>query len=253
MGGVNGTGGIRPIFDAGHLAVVHAVNAPGASHSHFTAQDGVERTSPRDMEAAACAPRAIRWPRSGVGLSAALPLSLAGPLNPRTSNFRSVARHVLSSTSGATVTERRSALEAIYAGAPRTTAVGAAGISTFGALEELSAYREGDLIGDRVADGAGWARIYGREPAPKRSGPPRGRRVSILLRHERSTPAHTDARGSDVYNLSLSERRAESVRRYLIELSGSAAWPTQLADDTARSGAWLQGSARRVVSGTPLP
>ena len=38
--------GLKPIFDAGQMAVIHATGSPGNSRSHFAAQDTVERAAP---------------------------------------------------------------------------------------------------------------------------------------------------------------------------------------------------------------
>jgi outer membrane protein OmpA-like peptidoglycan-associated protein len=50
---------------------------------------------------------------------------------------------------------------------------------------------------------------------------------------------HTDAKGSDVYNLDLSDRRAKSVQAFLIELTStpSSSWRLVSARSSSRTSA----------------
>jgi uncharacterized protein (DUF1501 family) len=77
---------LKPLFDAGELAFVHAVGSPHPTRSHFEAQDYMETATPgehrRDGWLARCVPgapagSALRLPR--VALSPRTPLALRGP------------------------------------------------------------------------------------------------------------------------------------------------------------------------------
>src|SRR5262245_16954484 len=79
-------GSLKPIYDAGHLAVVQAVGSPDATRSHFDAQDYMESGSPGNKSVSdgwlnrylQYAPAANASPFRGVALSSTLPRSLAG-------------------------------------------------------------------------------------------------------------------------------------------------------------------------------
>ncbi len=81
-------GSLKPIFDARHLAIVHAVGSPDNTRSHFDAQDYMESATPgvkstsdgwlnRCLQANA-ADALEPSPFRGVALSAQLPRSLQG-------------------------------------------------------------------------------------------------------------------------------------------------------------------------------
>jgi len=77
---------LKPLWDAGTLALVHAVGAPDPTRSHFDAQ--------RSMEAAGSSPASSGWldrhlaaagaagTFAGVAMGSRSPLSLAGPVPP---------------------------------------------------------------------------------------------------------------------------------------------------------------------------
>jgi uncharacterized protein (DUF1501 family) len=79
-------GALKPAFDAGELAFVHAVGSPHPTRSHFEAQDYMETATPgerrRDGWLGRCLPDqaegdSLRLPR--VALSPRTPLALRGP------------------------------------------------------------------------------------------------------------------------------------------------------------------------------
>ncbi len=84
----------KPLFDQGHLAIIHAAGSPDNTRSHFDAQDYMETGTPgvkatedgwlnrAIRDASANAPAATAGPVSpfrAVALSTALPRTLAGP------------------------------------------------------------------------------------------------------------------------------------------------------------------------------
>ena len=77
---------LKPIYDAGHLAVVHAVGSPDSTRSHFDAQDYMESGSPGNKSVSdgwlnrylQATPSTASAPFRAVALSAALPRTLAG-------------------------------------------------------------------------------------------------------------------------------------------------------------------------------
>ncbi|HEX6466020.1 MAG TPA: DUF1501 domain-containing protein [Terriglobales bacterium] len=84
----------KPLFDQGHLAIIHAAGSPDNTRSHFDAQDYMETGTPgvkatedgwlnrAIRDASANAPAATTGPVSpfrAVALSTALPRTLAGP------------------------------------------------------------------------------------------------------------------------------------------------------------------------------
>src|SRR4029077_20537622 len=77
---------LKPIYDAGKLAIVHAVGSPDPTRSHFDAQDYMESGTPGRKATGdgwlnrALAPEAIglRSPVRAVSLGAALPRALRG-------------------------------------------------------------------------------------------------------------------------------------------------------------------------------
>lgn len=83
-----GLAALKPIYDAGHIAVIHAVGSPDPSRSHFDAQDFMESAVPGDKTVAtgwlartiaACPEdRAKITPMRAVSLTSTLPRSLQG-------------------------------------------------------------------------------------------------------------------------------------------------------------------------------
>ena len=82
---------LKPVYDAGHLAVVHACGSPDSSRSHFDAQDYMESAVPGDKTVtngwlartlAACPEdRAKVTPLRAVSMTSILPRSLHGDLD----------------------------------------------------------------------------------------------------------------------------------------------------------------------------
>jgi uncharacterized protein (DUF1501 family) len=83
---------LKPLWDQGHLAIVHASGSPDPSRSHFDAQDYMESGTPgvkatvdgwlnRALQAqdAAC-PSCTHSPFRAVSLGAQVPRTLAGPI-----------------------------------------------------------------------------------------------------------------------------------------------------------------------------
>src|SRR5438067_3247633 len=78
---------LKPIYDEGHLAVVHAVGSPDSTRSHFDAQDYMEAGAPGNKSVSdgwlnrclQVKPQNDATPFRAVALSATLPRSLAGP------------------------------------------------------------------------------------------------------------------------------------------------------------------------------
>ncbi|HFD38948.1 MAG TPA: DUF1501 domain-containing protein [Anaerolineae bacterium] len=82
---------LRPLQDAweaGHLALIHAVGSPDPTHSHFDAQDFMERGAPGDKSVSSgwiarhlsSAPWQNDSPFRAVGLGGVRPASLRGPV-----------------------------------------------------------------------------------------------------------------------------------------------------------------------------
>jgi uncharacterized protein (DUF1501 family) len=77
---------LKPIYDAGHLAVVHAVGSPDSTRSHFDAQDYMESGSPGNKSISdgwlnrylQATPSTVPTPFRAVAVGATLPRSLAG-------------------------------------------------------------------------------------------------------------------------------------------------------------------------------
>src|SRR5690349_24145985 len=74
----------KPIYDAGHLAIVHAVGSPDNTRSHFDAQDYMESGTPGRKATAdgwlnrALAPQTIASPVRAVSLGTVLPRAMRG-------------------------------------------------------------------------------------------------------------------------------------------------------------------------------
>ena len=164
LGGANG---LTTHYANGELAVIHCVNAPGASHSHFDAQDGVDRAAPRDrfyrrgwLHAMLPQHANVRLesdplaPLGGVGLAGALPTSLAGSLNTRTTSFPSINNLSILDNIGGGFTAplrqlRTDALVEAFGCDPSnpypcqpTSAVTGAGNAALSAIGELEPYRD---------------------------------------------------------------------------------------------------------------
>ena len=75
---------LKPIYDAGHMAVVHAVGSPDPTRSHFDAQDYMESGTPGRKATSdgwlnrALAPEKNQSPVRAVSLGATLPRSMRG-------------------------------------------------------------------------------------------------------------------------------------------------------------------------------
>src|SRR5438876_4771212 len=78
---------LQPIYDEGHLAIVHAVGSPDNTRSHFDAQDYMEAGAPGNKGVSdgwlnrflQANPENDATPFRGVAISATMPRSLAGP------------------------------------------------------------------------------------------------------------------------------------------------------------------------------
>jgi len=77
---------LKPLFDAGHLAIVHAVGSPDNTRSHFDAQDYMESGAPGNKSVSdgwlnrylQASPSPDATPFRAVALNATLPRSLSG-------------------------------------------------------------------------------------------------------------------------------------------------------------------------------
>src|SRR5499427_3692336 len=80
-------GSLKPIYDAGHLAIVHAVGSPDTTRSHFDAQDYMESGTPGNKSVSdgwlnrylQSNPEQDASAFRAVALTATVPRSLAGP------------------------------------------------------------------------------------------------------------------------------------------------------------------------------
>ena len=78
---------LKPIYDSGQLAIVHAVGSPDSTRSHFDAQDYMESGAPGNKSVSdgwlnrylQAAPAKEATPFRAVALSPTMPRSLAGP------------------------------------------------------------------------------------------------------------------------------------------------------------------------------
>jgi len=78
---------LKPIYDVGHLAIVHAVGSPDNTRSHFDAQDYMESGAPGNKSVSdgwlnrylQTTPGKEVTPFRAVALSATMPRALAGP------------------------------------------------------------------------------------------------------------------------------------------------------------------------------
>jgi uncharacterized protein (DUF1501 family) len=140
----------KPLYDAGHLAIVHAVGSPDSSRSHFDAQDYMESGTPgvkltedgwlnRALQAEDLKRRQEHTAFRAVALGAEVPRTLAGKIPAialSSLNSFSVGGRVASTTPAA------SAFESMY-GASGDRIFHAAGEETFDAMKMLRAANPG--------------------------------------------------------------------------------------------------------------
>src|SRR5579862_9513604 len=80
-------GPLKPIYDAGNLAIIHAVGSPDPTRSHFDAQDYMESGTPGRKatsdgwlnRALLVEPRGVKTPIRAVSMGAAVARALRGP------------------------------------------------------------------------------------------------------------------------------------------------------------------------------
>lgn len=132
---------LKPLYDAGSLAAVHAVGQVNRTRSHFAAMEEMENAAPGSYLRTGWIDRMI-----GVGTSASTfsavavgttspPSSMAGP-NPELA-VRTVDTFKLSGAGNATEVARwTKALQGLHVGAPSTVAAPAA--ATLGALSTIA-------------------------------------------------------------------------------------------------------------------
>ncbi len=136
----------KPLYDAGHLAIVHAVGSPDSSRSHFDAQDYMESGTPgvkltddgwlnRALQAEDTKRRQEHTAFRAVALGAEVPRTLAGKIP-------AIALSNLNSFSvggrAASASPAASAFESMY-GASGDRILHAAGEETFDAMKMLRA------------------------------------------------------------------------------------------------------------------
>jgi uncharacterized protein (DUF1501 family) len=147
---------LKPIWDAGGLAAVHAVGQVNPTHSHFEAMATMENAAPGSTLRTGWLDRMIglsgpvsSFASAAVG-SATTPPSMIGP-NPEVA-VRTVDSFSLSGADTATEQARwTTALTALYAGAPASLAAPAK--ATLGALGTMSPLR---AAGYTPANGAAY-------------------------------------------------------------------------------------------------
>jgi uncharacterized protein (DUF1501 family) len=136
----------KPLYDAGHLAIVHAVGSPDSTRSHFDAQDYMESGTPgvkltedgwlnRALQAEDIRHRQNRSAFRAVALGAEVPRTLAGKITAialSNLNSFSVGGRVASAVPAA------SAFESMY-GASGDQIFHSAGEETFDAMKLLKA------------------------------------------------------------------------------------------------------------------
>jgi uncharacterized protein (DUF1501 family) len=140
----------KPLYDQGHLAVVHAVGSPDTTRSHFDAQDYMESGTPglkstqdgwlnRALQAEDARIRRTHTPFRAVALGADVPRTLAGPVPAialnNVNNFNVGGR-------GPTPSAAASAFEAMY-GDSGDLIFHPAGEETFDAVKMLRAANPG--------------------------------------------------------------------------------------------------------------
>jgi len=144
---------LRPLldaWDAGHLAVIHAVGSPDPTHSHFDAQDFMERGTPGDKSVTSgwiarhlsTAPWRNDSAFRAVGLGGVRPASLRGPVPATT--LRSLADFHLQGRV-ADKEQLQNTLTALYAG---DELLAEAAQATIAAIETLA---EADIPDDAAA------------------------------------------------------------------------------------------------------
>jgi len=130
---------LKPIYDSGHMAIVHAVGSPDPTRSHFDAQDFMESGTPgvkstedgwinRHLQ---CASALDATPFRAVSLTPTLPRSLAGRAPAVAMN--SIREFDLRPSAGARVA---SGFEGMYEGAVKDVLHGT-GQETFDAIQFL--------------------------------------------------------------------------------------------------------------------
>lgn len=136
----------KPLYDAGHLGIVHAVGSPDETRSHFDAQDYMESGTPgvkstqdgwlnRALQAEDLRRRETHTAFRAVALGAEVPLTLAGKVPAialnNVNNFNVAGR-------GPAQSPAASAFEAMYGGSGDRI-FHAAGEETFDAVKMLNA------------------------------------------------------------------------------------------------------------------
>ena len=140
----------KPLYEQGHLAVVHAVGSPDTTRSHFDAQDYMESGTPglkstqdgwlnRALQAEDAHRRCTHTPFRAIALGADVPRTLAGPVPAialnNVNNFNVGGR-------GPTPSAAASAFEAMY-GDSGDRIFHPAGEETFDAVKMLRAANPG--------------------------------------------------------------------------------------------------------------
>ncbi len=116
---------LKPAWDQGYLAIVHASGSPDPTHSHFDAQDYMERGTPgekkissgwlnRHLQSTAVQ---VRSPFRAVGIGSILPASLRGPY-PLASLVSIADYHLGQKNLEASAASFRTAMEQMYSGSP---------------------------------------------------------------------------------------------------------------------------------------
>jgi uncharacterized protein (DUF1501 family) len=115
---------LKPLYDAGQLAAVHAAGSPDPTHSHFQAMDYMERGTPgsqaistgwinRHLQALAAAGDADASPFRAVGFGTLLQASLRGPVPA--SALQSIADFHLKGRGAVEVQTFQASLASLYA------------------------------------------------------------------------------------------------------------------------------------------
>jgi uncharacterized protein (DUF1501 family) len=126
---------LLPLFDAGDLAVLHAVGSPDDSRSHFDAQDFMERAAPGDFSVVdgwlnrylAESSASDSWQGIAIGANGSLALRGAAP----SLSFTSIEEFVLEDSTG-----RGLALASMY-GQTSSEPLRAGGSAAFSALDVI--------------------------------------------------------------------------------------------------------------------
>ncbi len=131
---------LKDLWDAGHLAVVHAVGSPDPTHSHFDAMDTMERGTPGEKSIPTgwigrhlqTAPWHNASPLRAIGMGGVATAALRGPVPVTT--LKSIADFHLSGRIDG-LEEVQQALNRLYELTPEFTP---ATVDTFSAIETLS-------------------------------------------------------------------------------------------------------------------